>query len=451
MKTTKFLTLVSFGVALIAGAAQAQLTQPTPAKPVSLTYTYYAQDDEPMVAEPSPSDVPPPPMVGEEDEGEAAEAVAEEEGGPVRLFNTCGCVDIYGHVSFGFYDNGDGDSRGFGNQPLGFRNVSDSPTMDQFWLTAEKGLDTDCCCWDWGFRIDYVFGADGPDTTAFGDQSAFDYRWQSSRDYGSAVPQLYAQFGKDNFNVKVGHFYTIIGYEVVAAPDNFFYSHAYTMYYAEPFTHTGFLSETNLMCDQLTVWAGWSNGWDSYFGNYLHGSTFLGGASYAPNDCLTATYAVTFGDYGDGTARKGEPSNDGDIYMHSIVIDYVIDDCNEYVFQSDYGKNTGLPGENVEWYGVNQYLFHTLSSCYKVGMRFEWFKDADGARISNANGTPIGNNVDYYALTLGLNYTPNDNVIIRPEVRYDWADGGNPFNPNGAGVGQDDDQFYYGMDMIVLF
>ena len=42
-------------------------------------------------------------------------------------------------------------------------------------------------------------------------------------------------------NVKAGHFYTPIGYESVPAPDNFFYTHAYTMQYGEPFTHTGLL------------------------------------------------------------------------------------------------------------------------------------------------------------------------------------------------------------------
>ncbi len=50
--------------------------------------------------------------------------------------------------------------------------------------------------------------------------------------------------------LKVGHFYTIIGYEVVTAPDNFFYTHAYTMQYGEPFTHTGVLATYNAN-DQL--------------------------------------------------------------------------------------------------------------------------------------------------------------------------------------------------------
>ena len=383
------------------------------------------------------------PEMEEEEEEEC------EEECPVRLFNTCGCIDIYGHMSFGYYDNSEGTNNGVGNQPLGFRNVADGATFDQYWLTVEKALDD--CCPSWGFRVDYIFGADGPDTTAFGDQSKFDFRWQSSRDYGSAMPQLYAQYGTSDFNVKVGHFYTIIGYEVVAAPDNFFYSHAYTMYYGEPFTHTGVLTESSLMCDQLTVWAGWTNGWDSYFGDHLNASTFLGGASYSVNDCLAVTYATVWGDHGDGTARRGVASNQGDIYMHSVVVDYQINECLQYVFQSDYANNR-VNGTHEEWYGVNQYLFYTLSDCYKVGARFEWFNDADGVRIINSdvNETGIGNDVDYYAITLGLNYTPNCNLIVRPEIRWDWAEGGTPFAPV-AGIGTEDNQFYYGLDVIVLY
>ena len=57
------------------------------------------------------------------------------------------------------------------------------------------------------------------------------------------MPQAYAEVGYNDLTVKVGHFYTIIGYEVVPAPDNFFYSHAYTMQYGEPFTHTGMLGD----------------------------------------------------------------------------------------------------------------------------------------------------------------------------------------------------------------
>lgn len=41
-----------------------------------------------------------------------------------------------------------------------------------------------------------------------------------------------------------GYSYTVAGYDVVPAPETFFYAHATATYYGEPFTHTGPLSST---------------------------------------------------------------------------------------------------------------------------------------------------------------------------------------------------------------
>jgi hypothetical protein len=64
-------------------------------------------------------------------------------------------------------------------------------------------------------------------------------------------------------SIKVGHFYTTIGYEVVTAPDNFFYSHAYTMQYVESFTHTGVLASYSVS-DSVSKTGGITRGWDNF-------------------------------------------------------------------------------------------------------------------------------------------------------------------------------------------
>ncbi|MCA9270051.1 MAG: porin [Planctomycetales bacterium] len=440
--------------ALSAGATHAQLRQPVAAQPISLNLAYYAQGDRVEQTQASPSDVVPeepvPPVPGSE--ADMAPAAADDcsvcdEDGPIHLFHeTCSGIQVGGWISAGTYYNTNGNTASNANNPIAFQDVF-GPSLDQAWIYAEKALDTECGC-DWGFRVDYLYGADSNNTDAFGDQSAFDFRWDSSPQYGSALPQAYVQYGCCDWNVKVGHFYTIIGYEVVGAPNNFFYTHAYTMNYGEPFTHTGVLFEKSACCDQVTLWGGWTNGWDAYYGNHLQASTFLGGASYAISDSQTLTWACTVGDYGDGTARNGVASNSGNIYMQSVVYDWQINECMEYVFQSDYGRNwdrTAGP-TSAEWYGINQYFFYTLSSCYKAGLRLEWFDDADGARVLGSTGS-----TNYYSITAGLNYTPNANIIIRPEVRYDWANGSTPFNPNAAGVGTDADCMYYGADFILIY
>ena len=77
------------------------------------------------------------------------------------------------------------------------------------------------------------------------------------------VPQAFLpEKGRD---LNVGHFYTLVGYEVVPAPANFFYSHAYTMAYNEPFTHTGTLA-TYQTQRPVEIYGGWTAGWDAGFG-----------------------------------------------------------------------------------------------------------------------------------------------------------------------------------------
>ena len=155
-------------------------------------------------------------------------------GDPIRVIGCPGGIEVGGWVSVGGQGN---EYQATLNGPLGFNNLGDGINMHQLWLYAGKEADTGGCGWDWGARFDYVFGTDGPDTQAFrGTQ--WDVDWDSG-DYGSAIPQLYAEIAIDYLTVKAGYFYTLIGYEDVQAPQNFFYSHSYTQYYIEPFTHTG--------------------------------------------------------------------------------------------------------------------------------------------------------------------------------------------------------------------
>ena len=143
------------------------------------------------------------------------------------------------------------------NGPLGFNNLGDGVNVHQLWFYAGKEANTNGCGLDWGARVDYVFGVDGPDTQAFrGTQ--WDVTWDSG-DYGSAIPQAYGEIAIDYLTVKAGYFYTPIGYEVVQAPQNFFYSHSYTQYYIEPFTHTGALATYDGF-ENFTFYGGWTAG-----------------------------------------------------------------------------------------------------------------------------------------------------------------------------------------------
>jgi hypothetical protein len=353
----------------------------------------------------------------------------------------CRHINIGGWISAGVYANAYGDES---NGPLGFRNMA-TGSLDQAWIYAERKTDTSKSVFDWGFRTDYVFGLDGPDTQAFGDQG-WDFGWNSSRDYGSAIPQAYAEVAWNDLSLKAGRFYTPIGYEVVGAPGRFFYSTSYQQYYAEPFTHTGVLG-TYKATEKLSVSAGWVDGWDGSWENRNGASMLIGGTNWTPGERFSLAWYFTVGNFGDGRYS----GNQGEVYMQSLVATLKLTERLTYVFQNDYGINYALATDNAHWYGINQYLLYQLNDCWAIGSRFEWFRDDDGARVlGDGFNRVIANPGDYYQATLGLNYKPHSNVTLRPEVRYDYFDGtivnSRPFDRGNA-----TSQWSGGFDMIFTF
>ncbi|MFZ5830923.1 MAG: porin [Planctomycetota bacterium] len=349
----------------------------------------------------------------------------------------CRGVDIFGWVQGGMYSNTFGAPE---NGPLGLNANADGFNLHQAWIAAEKTVDTGGYGFDWGGRIDYVYGVDGPDTQAFGDES-WDFGWDSSDRYGSAIPQIYVEVGVNEWKVKGGRFYTLIGYEVVPATGNFFYSHSYDFYFAEPFTHTGVLASRSLG-ENLTGSMGWVGGWDGGFENHNGASMFLGGVSWTPTEKASIAWYCSAGNFGDGRFS----GNDGDLYMNSIVFTYQLTEKWTYVLQHDLGANYNIPGsEDTEWYGIVQYLLYTINDCWSFGGRIEWFRDDDGVRVL---GDGEGRN--FYEFTAGINWRPHSNVIIRPELRYDWTSDPNPASQPFNG-GTRTDQFSGGFDAIFTF
>lgn len=366
-----------------------------------------------------------------------------------RLSDHCDCpLEFGGWVSAGFTSNAHGNRTGDGNQPMAFNNVADTPVMNQFWVFLEKPLNMETRDVDWGFRVDHVFGADGPDTQALGDRG-WDYTWDTSRDYGSAIPQLYGELGLHDLILRVGYAYGVLGFEATQAVDNFFYSHNYAFHYGVPGTHSGAALEYKLG-ERLELIGAWTTGWDSWWTNYISGSTFVGGLTWSMTDQTSLSYHTTVGDFGDGTAKNGvKDENKGRIYAHAIVFTYDFSSRGTYVLEHILGSNSGLGRKNNQWYSITNYLFWDLTERCSVGGRFEWFRDDDGARV-DVNGAGRGS---FYETTLGLNIRPHPNIRIRPEIRWDWFSGrGKPFDSRDGGkMGTAIDQFTGGLDVIMTF
>jgi hypothetical protein len=362
----------------------------------------------------------------------------------------CSSIRYGGWIQAGVRTNDQGNMTQVGNVPsCGFTNDADDLHLHQLWGYIARDAERGGCDLDWGFRADFVFGADGPDTQAFGDVG-WDNGWLSGGQYGSAIPQLYVEATFDQWRVVAGHFYTIIGYEVVQAPDNFFFTHSYQQYYAEPFTHTGLLVSYDIN-DQWSITAGYTTGWDSGFNNTSDAHTFLGGISWTSSDEFTSlAYAVNAGRWGNGKVL-----NDGDIYMHSVVLSQDLGNDWTVVLHHDLGINDGLaalpPGDQAEWYGLGAYVMKQINCCWSAGGRLEWLRDDDGVRVNPLGVAPPLAAGNYFEATAGLNWRPRTNLTVRPELRYDWFDGvGMPFDPVG-GVGTANNLFTFAVDLYWTF
>ncbi len=309
---------------------------------------------------------------------------------------------------------------------LSFLDTPGDFLLNQQWFFIGKTADGSNGL-DFGFRADAVYGTQARQTQSFGNPGA---QWDNAAAfdhgvYGWAIPQLYAEIAVGDFAAKVGHFFTPLGYEVIPATGNFFYSHALTMFNSEPFTHSGVLT-TYTGFEGITLYTGWSAGWDTGFTNANSGSNLISGFSAELLDSVTFTYLNTYGNFGRRSVNQNLalPNSDDD-YSHSIVINAGLTDKLSYIFQTDYLRiDNEAAGYEEEDLGINQYLIYQYNDIVGLGTRMEWWKN-DG--VSN------------YALTSGVNVKLLGNLIMRPELRKDWV----------PATGFDEDMV--GCDMILTY
>ncbi len=392
-----------------------------------------------------------------------------------RLFDDC-CwmkehdTTLTGWIDGGFMGNPQNPTNHF-NGPVTFTDRDDGQ-LNQFYGVLQRtpaDMSKNCGLFIGG-DIDFFWGSDYFFTTAAGlDGTKIGNvpRWysQSDRQYGYAMPQAYVETDYDDLKIKWGHFYTIIGYEVVPAVGNFFYTHSYTMQYGEPFTHTGMLASRNI--DDNWSWsAGVVAGWNDF--DLEDGAQFMGGITYADKDYGSLSFSIISGNESDINVPGVGPESNRTMY--SLVWSRNLTSRWTYVLQHDLGVQQNTEGFNAvdskraDWYGVNQYLFYKINCCWTFGWRFEWFDDPQGYVVT---GLRPGNTDarfrfpgSFYETSVGLDYKPNGNVTFRGELRYDWYDGQGGFTSPavpGAPPNQpyndnlDKNQLLLGVDMIVQF
>ncbi len=251
--------------------------------------------------------------------------------------------------------------------------------------------------------------------------------WNTGKDYGLALPQLFAEFGTKKLSLVLGHFWTPIGHCVVPANGNFFNTQPYSYMNGQPFDHWGGMVKYNPN-DNWATYFGVVNGWGA-LDRQLDSAGLIFGAKYIADQSKWYNNFQMF----IGQEPENLGANYGNRTLVNNVTYYKASECLELVHEFTLGvqENEGLGAST--YYGFSPYLFRKINDNLKFGIRADIFRDPGGIvagiRTGNPNTGPY--NGTFYSVNAGLNWTPHGskNLMVRPEIRYDWFDGnGRPYD-----------------------
>ncbi len=310
-------------------------------------------------------------------------------------------------------------------------------TLNQIDLYLERVVDPSKGKFDVGGRIEAIYGGDSRlihsrDLTNHHGIYYVKPGENVGPDEQFDLNQAYLDFALPvgtGLKLRVGKFVTLLGWEVINPTLNAFYSHSFLFGYAIPLTNTGFLA-TYVLSPSVTVTGGLTRGWDVSTTDDNGSIDFMGQVVWAVNDKSTLYVNLLTG--------KDTPG-DNDHWRTVIDSSFTtkIADQLSVAINGTYGYQAlGGSADNAQWYGLAGYATYTISDMFSPSARVEWFNDVDGYR-------GLGTNVYEATLGVAIKPLPNDkigsNLVIRPEVRFDYAndrvyDGGTGYSQATFGV-----------------
>ena len=346
-------------------------------------------------------------------------------------------INIFGHIEGSWTHNFSSGDRFVVGRVFDLEN--DDLTLNQLDLTIERPVVVGPDQWDIGGRVEWIWGGDARLMHSVGlfDYYGFDDGPDNQFDLNQAYIDVNVPVGK-GLRLRAGKFVTLLGYEVINPTGNPLYSHSYLFGYAIPFTHTGLLA-TYQATDKLAVNAGITRGWDTALEDNNDTVDFLGGLTYTVSDRTTLTANLVTGP--DQPGDNGNWRSVLDLILSTTVSENLTVAVNgDYGYEAD--SDFSVSGSDAQWFGLAGYLSQKLNDQCTLNGRLEYFNDQDGARIG-------GTSTSWYEATLGVALKPmpdhdfGQNLVIRPEVRFDYAE-----DPVFNG---DYNQFTFGIDAYFTF
>jgi len=376
-----------------------------------------------------------------------------------------------------------------------YTDKANSLLLNQVLVTAQRPIDSTSKDYDFGFKLQGLYGSDARYTHFLGELDyAIDSRYQIDiveANVQAHLPWLFS----GGIDVKAGQFISLQGAEYIEAGANYLYSHSYIYNFGIAGKLTGAAAVAHVV-PEVDIYAGFNTGnfttigWP---GDNNGGVGFEGGIGLnLLGGNLTALLTTNIGPQNAATPvgllYTQTPSSTLRFYNDLVVI-WKATDKLTFQAEGNWVHDDALGG--VNGYGGSAYAIYAINDWLKIVGRAEVWRDNNnffvsstgvdgnfnyvnaehgyynyGGDITNPAGyAPAGTfapgPTTYLELTAGLNITappiPNllnvpapawiKGVVVRPEIRYDASlNNTTPYN-----VGTKSSQLTFGGDIIVKF
>lgn len=353
------------------------------------------------------------------------------------------------------------DANNFGQL---FTDKGNQFQLNQILLTAQRALDPKATGYDFGFKVQAMYGSDARYTHFLGELD----RTISSRyqlDIVEANLQAHLPWlTEGGIDVKAGQYPTPLGFETIDPSTNPFYSHSYIFNFGIPLKHTGILTTTHVT-PVVDFYLGIDSGVNTSLGGGDNNGNPGGIFGFGLNLWDGKLTVLALSHVGPENPTNAYPDSAGKMrYLNDVVVTYKPSDKLSFTTELNYIKDDYF---RAEGYGAAQYASYAISDTVTLNGRAEIWRDNSnffvGAFPGNLDfvkaerGFPATiiaapRATTYSEFTAGLTWKPTlpapvSTLMIRPELRYDRAlNGSHPFNG-----GRDNGAFTAAADLVLGF
>ena len=368
---------------------------------------------------------------------------------------------VYGWIETGVTANPDDPAsrQNFGHL---FTDRPNELLLNQAVITAERTLGDSSDEFDWGFKVQFLYGSDARYIHSVGlfDNTQHDI---VQPDLVEAWLLLHVPIPNTagGLDIKGGKFVTLEGAETIDPRPNVFYSHSYIFDFGLPLNHTGVLFTLHAI-KGLDLFAGATRGVNTSMSDNNSSLGFHGGIGLTFLDGKLTALATTH------VGPENTHDNHDLRYLNDLVVTWKATDKWTAIFEGNFAADESVPGSAMA-YGASAYLTYAVNDWLTLGIREEVFRDEKGFFVGSFadNDDFIDfqrgktNNIDprtffasgtFNEVTIGASFKipvpkPLESLTIRPEVRYDAA----LTDTRPYGNQDSRDQFTASIDAILVF